>query len=526
VHDLQIDNHHPYTTFPVLLQPASAKQNSDSPMAPRASSMEAEIPCLLLNIVGVSTPHPNTYHFQAVSFGTKRLNLNVDASLLEVLGNFWKDGSTDQGHGGHQHQMIGKQEWQLPEEAMDVPPSANESAQVQSQSAAILYFELLRIKKLEFNLTVNRPRSDSENLQNVYIGIRPLKMLKDIIMRIDQAHISLERLVLMHETYSRDQLLSVIKTFYMNNVRKQIFMLLGHMQAFGNPMGLIRNVGKGAEDFIVEPLSGLAEGFEELRPDKIASGFARGTVSLVHHSVGGVANSAAMITDTFSDYVSNLALDKRYKASRDEDRERPTDFIEGLGSGGLRIWKGVKSGVTGVVNKPIQGARRKGVKGFAGGVLRGVAGLAVKPVVGVSDAVTDVFHGIKGTTENTFALQQRGQMRPKRACYGKEKAVRPYNLADAQAVMLLSQHKRFKHDDYVTHIDTGPSIVILTLQHIIDMAESGSIHQSTSLRDVALCEMQDDGVLVLSSTKNIKIFCSSKEQQIKIYHKIEGLLPS
>jgi len=142
VHDLQIDNHHPYTTFPVLLQPASAKQNSDSPMAPRASSMEAEIPCLLLNIVGVSTPHPNTYHFQAVSFGTKRLNLNVDASLLEVLGNFWKDGSTDQGHGGHQHQMIGKQEWQLPEEAMDVPPSANESAQVQSQSAAILYFEL------------------------------------------------------------------------------------------------------------------------------------------------------------------------------------------------------------------------------------------------------------------------------------------------------------------------------------------------------------------------------------------------
>ena len=44
------------------------------------------------------------------------------------------------------------------------------------------------------------------------------------------------------------------------------------------------------------------------------------------------------------------------------------------------------------------------------GIIKGGVGLVVKPVVGVSDAVTDVLQGIKGTTEQVFVQKQRGQV--------------------------------------------------------------------------------------------------------------------
>ena len=68
------------------------------------------------------------------------------------------------------------------------------------------------------------------------------------------------------------------------------------------------------------------------------------------------------------------------------------------------------------------------------GAGKGVVGLIVKPVVGISDAATDVFEGIKGSTR---ALEKGGiassqaanqQVRPPRAFYGSERAIHAYDL--------------------------------------------------------------------------------------------------
>jgi hypothetical protein len=108
-------------------------------------------------------------------------------------------------------------------------------------------------------------------------------------------------------------------------------------------------------------------------------------------------------------------------------------------------------------------------------LLHSTSGLVVKPVVGISDAATDLFQGVKGTTDDIASFggiassssttdtsssrnssnstvvdklqalvlgvgsSSGGQVRPRRTLYGPQKArvLRPYVLADAQAAALL-----------------------------------------------------------------------------------------
>mgnify|MGYP001307696022 CR=1 FL=1 len=48
-----------------------------------------------------------------------------------------------------------------------------------------------------------------------------------------------------------------------------------------------------------------------------------------------------------------------------------------------RLGKGTFEGITGIVTKPVKGARSGGVSGFFKGLGKGLIGLPVKPIVGV-----------------------------------------------------------------------------------------------------------------------------------------------
>lgn len=53
----------------------------------------------------------------------------------------------------------------------------------------------------------------------------------------------------------------------------------------------------------------------------------------------------------------------------------------------------MSDGVSGLIKNPLRGAESGGFAGFAKGVGTGMLGLVVKPVVGVTDAATDVLQG-------------------------------------------------------------------------------------------------------------------------------------
>lgn len=52
------------------------------------------------------------------------------------------------------------------------------------------------------------------------------------------------------------------------------------------------------QDFVKEPVLGLLKSVEDLAPEELMHGMARGAGSLLNHSVGGVANSVSLITGT------------------------------------------------------------------------------------------------------------------------------------------------------------------------------------------------------------------------------------
>lgn len=53
---------------------------------------------------------------------------------------------------------------------------------------------------------------------------------------------------------------------------------------------------QGMQDFVKEPVLGLLKSVEDLAPEELMHGMARGAGSLLNHSVGGVANSVSLIT--------------------------------------------------------------------------------------------------------------------------------------------------------------------------------------------------------------------------------------
>lgn len=55
---------------------------------------------------------------------------------------------------------------------------------------------------------------------------------------------------------------------------------------------------QGMQDFVKEPVLGLLKSVEDLAPEELMHGMARGAGSLLNHSVGGVANSVSLITGT------------------------------------------------------------------------------------------------------------------------------------------------------------------------------------------------------------------------------------
>ena len=87
--------------------------------------------------------------------------------------------------------------------------------------------------------------------------------------------------------------------------------------------------------------------------------------------------------------VAALSLDRSYvRGRRQRALDRPNNVATGLALGMIDLTGGVYRGVTGIVSKPIRGARRDGVRGFVRGVGVGAIGVVVKPVVGVVDLAT------------------------------------------------------------------------------------------------------------------------------------------
>jgi len=192
------------------------------------------------------------------------------------------------------------------------------------------------------------------------------------------------------------------------------------------------------------------------------------------------------------------------------------------------------------------------VRGGMHGAGRGLVGFFVKPVVGFSDAATDVFNTVQSATRpsadysslhrsnsgvsssgggggngNTGSASSNSssgadlavtnsssvqQARPPRAFYGAARVIRPYQPEDALAAMLLrtviADHRSPQHrknadsqaahdedeEEYLDHLDLGAFLLLLSSRRLVVVDDGGCTHLSLWLKDLACCERRSDGV--------------------------------
>jgi Vacuolar-sorting-associated 13 protein C-terminal/SHR-binding domain of vacuolar-sorting associated protein 13/Autophagy-related protein C terminal domain len=324
-------------------------------------------------------------------------------------------------------------------------------------------------------------------------------ILVDALLRLDGASLYFSGVSLRNHESSGQNLKAFLVAHYLTSLRENMPSLLGSLAAFGNPLGLIKGIGDGVSDFVSEPVKGLKRSVKELDPIHVVDGVARGTESLARHTVGGIADSASMLTETFSKNMAVLTLDRNYAQRRDIARGSQNEdfkFVEGIESGVAQLVRGVIEGVTGVVHAPLRGAEKRGLEGFAKGIGKGLLGLLVKPVIGLSDAATDVMIGVKGSVDggrqSISGVQRMPQLRPRRTMYGKDRILRLYSLADAAAASLMLR-TRLAGENYVSHLDMGDKVLLISDKKFVLLGMDGQEILLVKLKfvtDVSLEQME------------------------------------
>uniref|UniRef100_A0A1I7W7I3 VPS13_C domain-containing protein n=1 Tax=Heterorhabditis bacteriophora TaxID=37862 RepID=A0A1I7W7I3_HETBA len=266
--------------------------------------------------------------------------------------------------------------------------------------------------------------------------------------------------------YSSDQLNSEITSHYVKQALRQLYVLVLGLDIIGNPFGLVRDLSAGVEDLFYQPFQGLVQG-----PEEFATGVAIGVQSMFGHAVGGAAGAVGRITGTVGKGVAALTFDSEYQRKRQEDlNRRPQTFGEGMARGVKGLGMGVVGGITGVVTKPIEGARQEGGLGFVKGVGKGLVGVVTRPVSGVVDFASSTLNSVRnvaGTSREANAL------RPPRVIRA-DHLVRPYSLNEAQGFKIFNDTERgelAETDEFITYAPITDKIVLLVTNKQLVLAK-------------------------------------------------------
>jgi vacuolar protein sorting-associated protein 13A/C len=108
-------------------------------------------------------------------------------------------------------------------------------------------------------------------------------------------------------------------------------------------------------------------------------------------------------------------------------------LAKGFTSAGTSIW----SGVTGVVSKPVEGAKKEGFGGFFKGIGKGATGLVAKTVSGTIDIVAKTSEGIDNSTKTQVQLSILVRIRRPRPFYEEIQLIRPFSHLHANWLNVL-----------------------------------------------------------------------------------------
>ncbi|KAM9860925.1 intermembrane lipid transfer protein VPS13C [Aulostomus maculatus] len=414
LHWLQVDNQLPGAMFPIIFHPVPP---------PKSIALDSEPkPFIDVSIITRFNQHSNIMQFKYFMALVQEMAVKIDQGFLSAILALFTP-TVDPRADGQKTGLIDKDLQVLQAELMEASLS---------DTSGLNFFEHFHISPIKLHLSLSLGSGAEDSTQETAAVQSFNLLLKSIgatLTDVDDLIFKLAFFEVRYQFYRREKLMWAVLRHYSEQFLKQMYVLVLGLDVLGNPFGLIRGLSEGVEAFFYEPFQGAVQG-----PEEFAEGFVIGVRSLLGHTVGGAAGMVSRITGSVGKGLAAITMDKEYQQKRREEMNRPPkDFGESLAKGGKGLLKGVVSGVTGIVTKPVEGAKKEGTAGFFKGIGKGLVGVVARPTGSIVDMASSTFQGIQRAAEST---EEVTKLRPVRLIR-EDGIIRPYELTESQGFDLF-----------------------------------------------------------------------------------------
>ncbi|XP_054626113.1 intermembrane lipid transfer protein VPS13C isoform X2 [Dunckerocampus dactyliophorus] len=453
LHWLQVDNQLPGAIFPIVFHPVPP---------PKSIALDSEPkPFIDVSVITRFNQHSSVMQFKYFMALVQEMAVKIDQGFLSAVLALFTPAADPQAE-GQKTRLIKKDVELLQAELMESSLS---------DTSGLNFFEHFHISPIKLHLSLSLGSSGDDSAQDA-AAVQSLNLLlKSIgatLTDVDDLIFKLAFFEVKYQFYRREKLMWAAVRHYSEQFLKQMYVLVLGLDVLGNPFGLIRGLSEGVEAFFYEPFQGAVQG-----PEEFAEGFVIGVRSLLGHTVGGAAGVVSRITGSVGKGLAAITMDKEYQQKRREEMNRPPkDFGESLAKGGKGLLKGVVSGVTGIVTKPVEGAKKEGTAGFFKGIGKGLVGVVARPTGSIVDMASSTFQGIQRVAEST---EEVTKLRPVRLIR-EDGIIRPYDVTESQGFDLFqrSEIKQLEgevfrdHCPYPGHRKTN---IIVTNRRVVCVKE-------------------------------------------------------
>ncbi|XP_024894514.1 vacuolar protein sorting-associated protein 13C [Pteropus alecto] len=452
---LQVDNQLPGAMFPVIFHPVAP---------PKSIALDSEPkPFIDVSVITRFNEYSKVLQFKYFMVLIQEMALKVDQGFLGAIIALFTP-TTDPEAERKRTKLI----------QQDIDALNTELMETSMTDMSILsFFEHFHISpvKLHLSLSLSSGGEESDKEKQEMIAIHSVNLLlKSIgatLTDVDDLIFKLAYYEIRYQFYKRDQLMWSVVRHYSEQFLKQMYVLVLGLDVLGNPFGLLRGLSEGVEALFYEPFQGAVQGCEEF-----AEGLVIGVRSLFGHTVGGAAGVVSRITGSVGKGLAAITLDKEYQQKRREEMGRqPKDFGDSLARGGKGFLRGVVGGVTGIIKKPMEGAKKEGAAGFFKGIGKGLVGAVAAPTGGIIDMASSTFQGIQRAAEST---EEVSSLRPPRLIH-EDGIIRPYDRRESEGYDLFENHiKKLEGETYQYHCAISGSkrtILVITNRRVLCIKE-------------------------------------------------------
>ncbi|XP_076984207.1 intermembrane lipid transfer protein VPS13C isoform X2 [Tamandua tetradactyla] len=429
---LQVDNQLPGAMFPVVFHPVAP---------PKSIALDSEPkPFIDVSIITRFNEYSKVLQFKYFMVLIQEMALKVDQGFLGAVTELFTP--TNEPEAERKRTKLIQQ---------DIDALNAELLETSMTDISILsFFEHFHISpvKLHLSLSLGSGGDGSDRKNQEIIAIHSINLLlKSIgatLTDVDDLIFKLAYYEIRYQFYKQDQLMWSVVKHYSEQFLKQMYVLVLGLDVLGNPFGLIRGLSEGVEALFYEPFQGAVQG-----PEEFAEGLVIGVRSLFGHTVGGAAGVVSRITGSVGKGLAAITMDKEYQQKRREEMGRqPKDFGDSLARGGKGFLRGVFDGVTGIITKPVEGAKKEGATGFFKGIGKGLVGAVARPTGGIVDMASSTFQGIQRVAEST---EEVSSLRPARLIQ-EDGIIRPYDRQESEGYDLFENHiRKLEGESYQFH---------------------------------------------------------------------------